>query len=82
MQHRKIQAHKLKMISEALEQAEYRLITYAERHDRILDRIRSSYMINQSLEEALAAAQDDMNEASELTVALGKLQLETINSYS
>lgn len=82
LQNRKIKTHKLKMIGEALKQAEERLIISAERHDRILDQICSSYLINQNLEEALATARDTMNRASELTIALGKMQLETINSYT
>ena len=82
MQIRKMKAYKLKIISQALKQAQDRLTIYTERHDRILHHICSYYFINQYLEEALSAARDAMDQAKDLTIALTKLQLETINSFS
>lgn len=73
MQNRKMKAYKLKIISQALKQAQERLTI-------ILHHICSYYFINQHLEEALLAARDAMNEAKDLTITLAKLQLETINS--
>lgn len=55
---------------------------YAERHDRILDEMCSSNLTNQNQEEALAAAREAMDKASDFALALGKLQQETIVSYS
>lgn len=72
----------MQVISEALDQAGERVMMYAERHDRILDEMCSSNLANQNLEDALAAARDAMDKASELAIVLGKLQLETIISYS
>lgn len=73
---------RLKIISEALHEAEGRLIRYQERHDHILDHMCSNYLINQNMQEALAGARDAMNEALELVVALRKLQLQAIVSFS
>lgn len=73
---------RLKIISEALHEAEGRLIRYQERHDHILDHMCSYYLINQNMQEALAGARDAMNEALELVVALRKLQLQAIVSFS
>lgn len=69
------------MINEALEQAEERAMRYEERHDRILCRISSHYLINQDLEDALTGAREAMNEARDFAVTLRSLQMELICSF-
>ncbi|XVF06044.1 hypothetical protein REPUB_Repub06bG0014300 [Reevesia pubescens] len=73
---------RLRIISQALEHAEERALMYQERHDRILSQICSYYMVNQDLEDALAAARATMNEALEFAVGLRKMQLQILRSLS
>ncbi|PIM98348.1 hypothetical protein CDL12_29175 [Handroanthus impetiginosus] len=81
MQERKARAEKLRIIREALEEAEKRLMRYEERHDHILSQLCSYYMINPNLEEALSGARHAMNEALQFAVELRKLQIEIISSF-
>ncbi|KAL5701200.1 hypothetical protein ACHQM5_026563 [Ranunculus cassubicifolius] len=72
---------KLRMITEALEQAEQRVIRFQERHDRILAQVCSFYLCNEHLDEALVGARTMMNEALEFAVSLQQLQMKIIRSY-
>ncbi|KAF3623081.1 hypothetical protein FXO38_30938 [Capsicum annuum] len=76
-----IAAEKLRIITEALEQAEDRVLRYEERHDKLLDQICSHYIVSQEILEALAGARDAMNEALEFAITLRNLQLEVIRLY-
>ncbi|GAA0164436.1 hypothetical protein LIER_20075 [Lithospermum erythrorhizon] len=80
-QQNRIKMEKSKLVREALELAEERLIRYEERHDRILNHICSQYLINQELLEALSGARDAMEEALEFVVGLRDLELETMSSF-
>lgn len=80
-QNKKITEEKLRIISEALEQAEGRMIRYEERHDRILCQICSNYLVNQDMEEALAGARGTMNDAQEFAAVLRNLQIEILSSF-
>ncbi|KAJ7977947.1 ATP-dependent DNA helicase [Quillaja saponaria] len=77
----KIAAEKLRIINEALEQAEYRVVSFQERHDRILNHICSSYLTNTELVEALAGARAAMNEALEFAVDLRIIKMKIISSF-
>lgn len=70
------------MISQALEHAEERALRFQERHDRILSQICSYYMVNQDLEDALAATRAAMNEALEFAVGLRKMQMQVFRSLT
>ncbi|PHT41294.1 hypothetical protein CQW23_20148 [Capsicum baccatum] len=76
-----IAAEKLRIITEALEQAEDRVLRYEERHDKLLNQICSHYIVSQEILEALAGARDAMNEALEFAITLRNLQLEVIRLY-
>lgn len=80
-QTKKTTIEKLKLISEALERAEERVIRYEKRHDCILNEICSLYLVNAALEEALMVSRDAVNEAMEMVLGLRKLQIEIIRSY-
>ena len=80
-QREQLAAEKLKLITEALEAAEERVIRFQERHDRILSQICGFYFTNIELVEALAGARAAMNEALEFAVALRRLQFKIINSF-
>ncbi|PPS09567.1 hypothetical protein GOBAR_AA11077 [Gossypium barbadense] len=77
-----ISIEKLRIISQALEHAEERVVRFQERHDRILGQICSYYMVNQDLEDALAGARAAMNEALEFAVGLRKMQLQILRSLT
>ncbi|KAK8589271.1 hypothetical protein V6N12_023673 [Hibiscus sabdariffa] len=79
-QRQQVLIEKLRIISQALEQAEERAMRFQERHDRILGQICSYYMVNQDLEDALAGARAAMNEALEFAVGLRKMQLLILRS--
>ncbi|KAK8712518.1 hypothetical protein V6N13_147757 [Hibiscus sabdariffa] len=79
-QRQQVLIEKLRIISQALEQAEERAMRFQERHDRILGQICSYYMVNQDLEDALAGARAAMNEALEFAVGLRKMQLQILRS--
>lgn len=72
---------KLKIISEALEVAEERVVRYQERHDRILNQICASYLTNTEVVEALAGARATMNQALEFAVDLRRIQFKIISSF-
>ncbi|KAF5740044.1 hypothetical protein HS088_TW11G00107 [Tripterygium wilfordii] len=72
---------KLRIVSQALEQAEERLVRFQERHDRILSIICSFYLSSQDLEDALVGARAAMNEALEFSVSLRRIQMKIISSY-
>ncbi|KAL0365092.1 UNVERIFIED_CONTAM: hypothetical protein Sangu_0606800 [Sesamum angustifolium] len=78
LHHRKATSEKLRIIREALREAEERVVRYEERHDHILTQLCSYYMINQNLEEALSGARQAMNEALACAVALRELHMEII----
>ncbi|OVA14851.1 hypothetical protein BVC80_8955g18 [Macleaya cordata] len=80
-QRRKIVEEKLRIVSEALEHAEERLIRFQERHDRLLNQLCSYYMSNRELDEALVNARTAMNEALEFTLTLREMQLKILRSY-
>ncbi|KAF5183681.1 hypothetical protein FRX31_026728 [Thalictrum thalictroides] len=73
---------KLRIISEALEHAEQRVIRFQERHDRLLNQISSYYLCSQQLEEALVSARATMNEALEFAITLQQMQMKLIRSYT
>lgn len=75
-----ITTDKLRLVSEALEVAEERVVRFQERHDHILAQICSHYLINQELQDALAGARAAMNEALEFAVGLRKMQMKLLNS--
>ncbi|KAK4739275.1 hypothetical protein R3W88_002972 [Solanum pinnatisectum] len=77
-----IAAEKLRIITQALEQAEDRVLRYEERHDNILKQICSHYIVSQEIVEALAGAREVMNEALEFAITLRNLQLEIIRLYA
>ncbi|RDX86127.1 ATP-dependent DNA helicase Q-like SIM, partial [Mucuna pruriens] len=80
--HRKqMAAEKLRMVSEALEAAEERVVRFEERHDRILSQICASYMTNTELIEAIAGARATMNQALDFAVDLRKIQFKIIASF-
>ena len=72
---------KLRMIGEALEHAEERVLRFQERHDRILSQMCAYYLINKELEDSLAGARASMNEAMEFAANLRKIQMKIITSY-
>lgn len=74
-------AEKLRVVNEALEQAEERLIRCQERHDKILYQINSYYLSHKEMEEALAGARKAMNEALEFSVSLRGIQMKIVSSY-
>ncbi|WMV12006.1 hypothetical protein MTR67_005391 [Solanum verrucosum] len=80
-QKKQIAAEKLRIITQALEQAEDRVLRYEERHDNILNQICSHYIVNQEIVEALAGARKAMNEALEFAITLRNLQLQVIRLY-
>ncbi|XVF57496.1 hypothetical protein PTKIN_Ptkin06aG0209900 [Pterospermum kingtungense] len=73
---------RLRIISQASEQAEERAMRFQERHDRILSQMCSYYMVNQELLDALSAARAAMNEALEFAVGLRKMELQILGSLS
>ncbi|KAM7279058.1 hypothetical protein ACFE04_006192 [Oxalis oulophora] len=72
---------KLRIICEALEEAEARAGRLQERHDRILSQICSYYLTSQELIDALGDARVDMKDALEVAVCLRKMQIMTISSF-
>lgn len=80
-QNKQIAAEKFRIISEALEQAEDRVLRYEERHDKILSQICSHYIVSQEILDALEAAREAMNEALEFAITLRNLQLDVIRLY-
>ncbi|TKY52244.1 hypothetical protein E2542_SST23764 [Spatholobus suberectus] len=80
--HRKQEAaEKLKIVSDALEAAEERVVRFQERHDRILSQICASYLTNAELVEAIAGARASMNQALDFAVDLRKIQFKIITSF-
>lgn len=80
--HRKqVAEQKLRIISEALEVAEERVVRYQERHDRILSQICASYLTNTEVVEALAGARANMNQALQFAVDLRIIQFKIISSF-
>ncbi|RWW84941.1 hypothetical protein BHE74_00006425 [Ensete ventricosum] len=79
---RQITEEKLRLISEALEQAEKTTIRFQERHDRILFQINSHYLCRREMEEALAGAQRAMNESLQFCVHLRQMQMKILASDS
>ncbi|KAL5996052.1 hypothetical protein ACLOJK_026125 [Asimina triloba] len=77
----RINQEKLRMITEALEQAEERLFKFQERHDRILNQISSHYLYNQELAQALVDARKAMTEALLFSVILRQMQMKIISTY-
>ncbi|KAL2325529.1 hypothetical protein Fmac_024587 [Flemingia macrophylla] len=80
-QKKQMAAEKLKIVSQALEAAEERVMRYEERHDRILSQICSSYLINAELVEAINGARATMNHAFDFAVELRKIQFKIITSF-
>ncbi|KAF9605737.1 hypothetical protein IFM89_018133 [Coptis chinensis] len=72
---------KLRIVSDALEHAEQRVIRFQERHDRLLDQVCSYYLCNSQLEDALVAARATMNEALEFAVTLQQMQMKIIRCF-
>lgn len=77
----RVTTEKLRIINEALEQAEERVAKFQERHDRMLGQMCSYYLTNKELEEALAGARAAVNDASEFAAQLRKMQLTIISSF-
>ena len=80
-QSQQITAEKLRIISEALEDAEERAMRFQERHDHVLSQVCSYYLCKQELLEALAESRVAMNEALGFAVGLRKMQMEILCSY-
>ncbi|XAR49125.1 hypothetical protein NMG60_11032204 [Bertholletia excelsa] len=80
-QAKQITREKLKMVNEALGEAEERVRRCEERHDRILGLICSFYLSNQDLDQAMAAAREALKEAVEFASGLRGLKMEIISSY-
>lgn len=74
-------AEKLRLVSEALEEAEERVSKYQERHDRILNMVSAHYLSNIELVEALEDARATMNQALDFAVQLRRIQLKIIYSF-
>lgn len=80
-QNQQLRKEKLKIIEEALEQAEVRAAMFEERHDRILSQICAYYLTHKELEEAIAGARAAMNEALEFAASLRNMQKKIISSF-
>ncbi|CAJ2628724.1 unnamed protein product [Trifolium pratense] len=80
-QRKQVTLEKLKIIREALEEAEERVVRFQERHDRILNYISASYLTNAEVVEALAGARQNMNQALDFAVQLRSIQFKTISSF-
>ena len=78
---RRTTAEKLRVVTEALDQAEERLLRLQERHDRILYLMNSQYVSHRGMEEALAGARKAMNEALEFSAGLRRIQMRIVSSY-
>lgn len=76
-----VTTEKLRIINEALEQAEERVAKFQERHDRMLGQMCSYYLTNKELDEALAAARAAVDDASDFAAQLRKMQVTIINSF-
>lgn len=76
-----ITTEKLRIISEALEHAEERVMRFQERHDRVLSQVCSYYLCNKELLESLSVSQAAMNEALNFAVGLRRMQMEILCSY-
>ena len=72
---------KLRMISEALEHAEERVLRLQERHDRILSQMCSYYFIHNELEVSLADARAVLDEAMESASNLRRMQRKIIGYF-
>lgn len=72
---------KLRMISEALEHAEERVLRLQERHDRILSQMCSYYFIHNELEVSLADARAVLDEAMESAGNLRRMQRKIIGYF-
>ncbi|EEF49870.1 conserved hypothetical protein [Ricinus communis] len=73
--------NKLRIVNEALEQAEAMAVRLQERHGHILSQICSHYLTHQDLEEALADARIAMNQALEFAVKLREMQIKILISF-
>ncbi|KAH7655003.1 hypothetical protein IHE45_19G177600 [Dioscorea alata] len=80
-QRRQLILHKLKLITDALEQAEERLIRLQERHDKILLHLNSNYFPSLAMAHALSASQQAMDEALHFSASLQSLHLKLLTSY-
>lgn len=78
---KQLAAQKLRIINEALEAAEERVMRFEERHDRILREISACYLTNAEVVEALAGARATMNQALEFAVDLRTIQYKIIASF-
>lgn len=72
---------KLRMISEALEHAEERVLRLQERQDRILSQMCSYYFIHNELEVSLADARAVLDEAMESAGNLRRMQRKIIGYF-
>lgn len=72
---------KLRMISEALEHAEERVLRLQERHDRILSQMCSYYFIHNELEVSLADSRAVLDEAMESAGNLRRMQRKIIGYF-
>lgn len=72
---------KLRMIGEALEHAEERVLRLQERHDRILSQMCSYYFIHNELEVSLADSRAVLDEAMESAGNLRRMQRKIIGYF-
>ncbi|KAL4636955.1 hypothetical protein ACB092_03G045900 [Castanea dentata] len=72
---------KLRMINEALEHAEERVLRLQERHDRILSQMCSYYFIHNELEVSLADSRAVLDEAMESAGNLRRMQRKIIGYF-
>ncbi|KAJ0014110.1 hypothetical protein Pint_19837 [Pistacia integerrima] len=77
-----ISQENLRLVTEALDQAEEMMVKFQERHDRILNQICSYYMVNEELLKTLAGARDAMDGALAFAVSLRNMQMKILDSLS
>ncbi|GMG99733.1 hypothetical protein Nepgr_001573 [Nepenthes gracilis] len=80
-QKQQITREKLRIVKEAMAEAEERLLRLQERHDGLLREICSYYLCHRELEDALVDARRAMDEALDFANALRKMQVKMICSY-
>ncbi|KAM6597942.1 hypothetical protein CsatA_008466 [Cannabis sativa] len=81
-QMKQMRKEKLKVIKEALEEANERVERLENRHERILSQLCGYYLTHPELEEAVVEARNAVKEALVVTSTLTKMQIHLINSLS
>lgn len=76
-----IMSEKVRLIKEAIDEAEDRVVRLEERHDRLLKEACSYYLCNRELVEALAGARQVMDEATAVADGLRRMYMKMIVCY-